>query len=302
LIWIKRTFGASPYFASMSLPALGLVLLASLAHAFWNLLAKKTGGGLSFIWLTYLAASLIFFPVILYLGGQESWKLTSVILVVAVGSAVLRLGYFILLQTGYRKSDLSVVYPLARGSAPMFSTLGAITIFREHPTTYAAAGLLLIISGVLVITRLDLKNTDARMKKGILFGIVTGFVIGLYTLWDKEAVSHYLVSPILITFTSNVLGMIVLAPPALRDIQKLKTEVRMFYWNILAVAVLSPVSYLLVLEAMKTTPVIYVAPARELSIVFAVFMGKTFMDEKDTRRRFAGSMIILAGIVFLSLG
>jgi drug/metabolite transporter (DMT)-like permease len=286
----------------MCLPALLLILIASFTHAFWNFLAKKSNGGVAFIWLTYCASSIIFLPVILVQYFQAPFSLSIAIVVVAIVSALLRLGYFLLLQTGYQKSDLSVVYPLARGSAPLFSTLGAIVILAEKPTVNSFAGLIFIIAGVLIITNLKFQHHDRQVNLGVAFGIGTGFMIGLYTLWDKEAIVHYHLSPLLITYASHVIGTAILAPPAFRQKEKIKEEIKLHRWHIMGIAVLSPVSYLLVLEAMKTTPVIYIGPARELSIVFGVFMGSRLMDEKHPTRRLLGSLIILLGIVFLSIG
>jgi drug/metabolite transporter (DMT)-like permease len=288
--------------AAMSFFALVLILIASFTHAFWNFLAKKSKGGVAFIWLTYCASSIIFLPVMVAQYFNTPFSLSITIIVVAIVSALLRLGYFLLLQRGYQKSDLSVVYPLARGSAPLFSTLGAVVVLAEQPTLNSFVGLIFIIAGVLVITNLKFRSDDSKVNLGVAFGIGTGCMIGLYTLWDKEAIVHYHLSPLLITYASHIIGAAILAPLAFREKEKIREEIKFHRWYILGISVLSPVSYLLVLEAMKTTPVIYIGPARELSIVFGVFMGSRLMDEKHVRRRLLASLIILIGIVFLALG
>jgi drug/metabolite transporter (DMT)-like permease len=286
----------------MSLVALLLIFIASFTHAFWNFLAKKSNGGIAFIWLTYCASSIIFLPVMLVQYFNSPFTFSLTVAVVALISALLRLGYFLLLQTGYQKADLSVVYPLARGSAPLFSTFGAIIILAERPTLNSFIGLFLIITGVMIITNLKFHSHDSKITLGVVFGISTGFVIGLYTLWDKEAIAHFKLSPLLITYASHIVGAAILAPLVFIKKQSISHEIKLQKWRILGIAILSPVSYLLVLEAMKTTPIIYIGPARELSIVFGVFIGNKLMAEKDTRRRLVASFIILAGIVFLSIG
>src|SRR4051812_35203026 len=118
----------------MSAYALILVLIASITHAAWNYLAKKTNGGITFIWLIYTFSTIIFFPVVIFFFFRETYHLTTALISICAVSGGLRLVYFIALQTGYRKGDLSVVYPLARGSAPLLSTIGAIILMNEQPT------------------------------------------------------------------------------------------------------------------------------------------------------------------------
>ncbi len=286
----------------MSIYALTLVLVASVTHAYWNYLSKQANGSLPFIWLIYLSSAVIYLPFVIWQGINSttgfSWLLLGIVLV----SAVLRLSYFIILQTGYRKGDLSVVYPLARGSGPVFSTLGAIFLMHEHPTVYSVSGLLFIIAGVLIITKLKFSSgMTAKLKTGLFYGIITGLFIGCYTVWDKLAVSTWLISPLVIIFASNVFGAFVLAVPALNKMPEVKKELKLHTWHITAIAILSPLSYILVLKAMQTTPVLYVAPARELSILFGVFMGGRLMNEEDTKRRMIASVFILAGIIFLAI-
>lgn len=285
----------------MSIYALVLILIASFTHASWNYLSKRANGKLPFIWLIYLLSGIMYLPFVIWQNANTNF--TWLMLGVALVSAVLRLSYFIVLQAGYRKGDLSVVYPLARGSGPVFSTLGAILLMHEHPTIYSVCGLLLIIAGVLIITRVKFSTgMSTKLKTGLLYGIVTGLFIGCYTVWDKLALTSYQLPPLIIIYTSNVFGAIILAPAALYKITEVKRELKLHLWHIIAIAILSPFSYILVLKAMQTTPVLYVAPARELSILFGVFMGSRLMNEEDTKRRLVASVFILSGIAFLALG
>lgn len=287
----------------MSFYTLLLILIASLTHASWNYLSKRANGGVPFIWLIYLCSVIIYLPMLLWQMHSGDIVFTWQIINIALLSAVLRLCYFIVLQAGYRKGDLSVVYPLARGSGPFFSAIGAVLLFHEKPTFFSAAGLLCIITGVLIITKVKLSTgLSARLKTGLLYGIVTGLFIGCYTLWDKLAIAHYALPPLTITFVSNVLGAVVLAPWAFKKMEETKREIKLHTWHIVAIAVLSPLSYILVLIAMKTTPVLYVAPARELSILFGVFMGGRLMNEEDGKRRMLGALFILSGVVLLAIG
>jgi drug/metabolite transporter (DMT)-like permease len=278
-----------------------LVLIASITHAAWNYLAKKTNGGLTFIWLIYTFSTIVFLPAVIYFSFREAYHLTTTLIIICFVSGGLRLVYFMALQTGYRKGDLSVVYPLARGSAPLLSTIGAITLMNEQPTTNTIAGLALIILGVIVITQGGAMHRDKKLTTGIAYGLLTGMIIAIYTLWDKLAITDYEISPLAITFSSHVLGAVLLAPKALQNIPEIRRELKSHYLHMIVISILSPVSYLLVLIAMRTTDVIYIAPAREVSILFGVLMGGQLMAEKNTGRRLVASAFILTGIILLAL-
>ncbi|MEO6357507.1 MAG: EamA family transporter, partial [Ferruginibacter sp.] len=105
----------------MSLYVLFLVLTAAILHASWNLLAKKAKGNTPFIWLQYVAANILYLPFLFFQTNHADTIFSQPLLWFSLSSAVLHLGYFTVLQKGYRNADLSVVYPLARGSAPLLS-------------------------------------------------------------------------------------------------------------------------------------------------------------------------------------
>jgi drug/metabolite transporter (DMT)-like permease len=276
----------------MSLYVLFLVLTAAVLHASWNLLAKKAKGKIPFIWLQYIASNILYLPFLLYqtLGGQTIYSLP--LLGFSLSSAVLHLGYFIVLQKGYRSADLSVVYPLARGSAPLVSFIAAIVFLHEQLKTGSVAGLILIIAGVLVIS---------KIMTGLTYGILTGLFIALYSFNDAVAVKKYAVSPLLLTLATNLFSAVLLLPFIVREKEELKREIKVHKWIIIAIALLSPAAYILVLEALKYAPLSVVAPARETSILLGVFMGSRVFNEEDGKRRLIASVLILAGIVALSL-
>ena len=112
----------------MSLGVLGLVLLAAWAHAAWNLVAKGAQGGAAFVWLTTVASAVLYAPVLV--GGID---LEPAAIALMAGSGALHAAYFVLLQRGYATGDLSLVYPLARGTGPLLSTVAAIAFLGEHP-------------------------------------------------------------------------------------------------------------------------------------------------------------------------
>jgi multidrug transporter EmrE-like cation transporter len=135
----------------MSALALGLVLLAALTHASWNLSAKYAAESKHFVWLFSLGSVLVYGPVVaavLYV-ERPVFELRHWLSLAA--TSVLHLAYSISLQSGYRHSDLSVVYPIARGTGPLLSFVAAIFLLGEAPTAQSLAGLVLIVMGILLV-------------------------------------------------------------------------------------------------------------------------------------------------------
>ncbi|HLK29345.1 MAG TPA: DMT family transporter [Puia sp.] len=286
----------------MSLYVLALVLTAAVLHASWNLLAKKTKGKAPFIWLQYVVSNILYLPFLFFLTKQNNSIYSLPLLYFSVSSAVLHLGYFMVLQKGYRSADLSVVYPLARGSAPLVSFIAAILFLHEQLRLSAVIGLLLIIAGVLIITGLSFKKeNNSKIMTGISYGVLTGLFIALYSFNDALAVKKYAISPLVLTLATNFCSTVFLMPFVLPQKGELKREIKEHTWSIIAIAFLSPAAYILVLEALRYAPLSVVAPARETSILLGVFMGSRVFNEEDGKRRLIASLLILGGIVALSL-
>jgi drug/metabolite transporter (DMT)-like permease len=287
----------------MSLYVLALVLSAAVLHAWWNLIAKKAQGKLPFTWLMYVASNIIYLPAVAYELSTGENSYSPPLLWFSLGSAILHLGYFSILQKGYRNADLSVVYPLARGTGPLFASAAAILFMHEGLKLPSTLGLLLIIAGVLIITGLSFrKENNKEIMTGIFYGVTTGLFIALYTVNDTLAVKNYGVSPLTLTLVTNLFGAILLLPFIARQKSELRREIRENKWSIIGIAALSPAAYILVLIALKHAPLTVVAPAREVSILLGVFMGSRVLKEGEGRRRLVASLLILGGIISLSLG
>lgn len=286
----------------MSLYVLFLVLTAAVLHASWNLLAKKTKGRIPFIWLQYVASNILYLPFLFFPAKEGNSIYSQSLLWFSLSSAVLHLGYFIVLQKGYRSADLSVVYPLARGTGPLISFIAAILFLHEQLKLSSVLGLLLIIAGVLVITGLSFrKENNAKIMTGVTYGALTGLFIALYTFNDTIAIKKYAISPLILTMATSLFSAILLLSFVVHQKEELTREIKTHKWIILAIAILSPAAYILVLEALKYAPLSVVAPARETSILLGVFMGSKVFNEEDGKRRLIASGLILGGIIALSL-
>lgn len=281
--------------------ALSLVLSAAFVHATWNFLTKRAGGGTAFLWLFALLSAIIYLPlaVIVIVSQQPQIGIRELIFI--LGSAALHLGYFVMLQRGYREGDLSLVYPLARGTGPTLSTAIAIIAFGERPTYLALFGALLVILGVFVLTGGTHLSKKHNIKKSLIFGVLTGSFIAGYTVWDKYSVGVLLIPPLILEYCSIIARIIILSPYAFRHWGNICTAWREHRKEAIGVACLNPLSYLLILFAMIFTPVSYIAPAREVSVLIAVALGTGLLKEGDVSRRLFAAGLIVIGVVTLAL-
>lgn len=225
-------------------------------------------------------------------------------------SAVVHRLYFNCLVAGYRASDLTVVYPVARGSGPLLSAVGALLFLDERLGLHGALGLAGVVGGILLITlgpKLLGRGlphdavAERRRRHGIYWGAATGALISGYTVIDGYAVKALAVSPLLLDWFGNVLRAVMQLPISLRQRHSFWPEVRQSWRGILAVAVLGPAAYILVLLAVREAPLSRVAPAREVSMLFAALLGGQLLGESERGWRLAGAGLIALGVIALAL-
>ena len=280
-----------------------------MVHACWNIAAKKAGGDSRFAFFTSALMMVLWAPLGWWLGraavplwGTVEWGFV-------LASGLLHVAYYVILLRGYRKADLTVVYPLARGSGPLLSSLVAITLLGERLSLSGGLGLAGVVGGVFLIAggpALLRATRDAaarrRVHAGMRYGVLTGAFIAAYTVVDGYAVKALLMSPILVDYMGNFVRVAVLAPTVLRDLPAARGLWRTQWRFALVVAAVSPVAYVLVLYAMQTAPLSHVAPAREVSMLFAALIGGHLLNEGDRAARVAGAVLIAAGVTALALG
>jgi drug/metabolite transporter (DMT)-like permease len=283
----------------MTLLALCLVLLAALTHACWNISAKHAAESRHFVWLFSAGSVIIYGPIVIgvVLVEQPQFGLRHWLALAA--TSVLHLLYSITLQRGYRHSDLSVVYPIARGTGPLLSFIGAVILLGEAATPQSVLGLLLIVSGILLVAGL-IGHHERAPGVGVFYGLLTGVFIAAYTLNDGWAVKVLMISPFVIDLTGNLFRTLVLAPRAWRDRAQVAIEARVYRKPVIIVSVLGPLGYILVLFAMRLAPVSHVAPARELSTLVGAWFGSRLLRESSGPWRIAGAALIVAGVISLA--
>jgi drug/metabolite transporter (DMT)-like permease len=275
------------------------VLLAALTHASWNLSAKVAAHSRHFVWLFSAGSVLVYGPIVIgvLLVERPHFELRHWL---ALGATcVLHLLYSLSLQAGYRQSDLSVVYPIARGTGPLLSFIGATLLLGETPTTQSVLGMLLIVGGILLVAGIFSSHHRRAPTVGVMYGLMTGALIAGYTLNDGWAVKVLAISPFVVDFTGNLFRMLVLAPRAWRERAQVAHEARLYRKPVIVVSVLGPRGYILVLFAMRMAPISHVAPARELSTLVGAWFGSRLLREDSGPWRLAGAGLIVAGVIGL---
>lgn len=284
----------------MPLSALIAVLAAAAMHAIWNLYAKRAAGSRHFVWLYSVASIAIYTPVVAWIVWHERPQFEPIHWLALLATSTLHLGYSLMLQAGYRASDLSLVYPLARGSGPLLSFFAAVLLLGERITWLSVLGVVLVVSGILLVAGL-LREPHKAPRAGILFGLGTGAFVAAYTINDGWAVKVLLISPFIVDYTGNLFRIAVLSPAAFMDRARVAQEIREYAKPALMVAMLAPLGYILVLYAMRVAPISHVAPMRELATLIGTYFGARLLKERAVPSRLIGAAGIVAGVVCLAL-
>jgi drug/metabolite transporter (DMT)-like permease len=293
--------------------ALGLVVIAAVCHATWNLVTKRVAGGPAFAWVFTSMSTVLYAPIGVAALLIVRPPLTGEAWLFIVGNGVLHLSYLLALLRAYRAGDLSVVYPVARGTGPMLAALAAIALLGERPTPLAYGGIALIGIGVFSLAGAGGEADGGSISEegaaggvhpsgtGVGWGLATGGVIAAYTVWDKHAVSALALPALFYDWAGGVVLAIGLLPIAARRRDEVRSVWSHYRREALVVAVLSPLAYVLVLTALASSPVSYVAPAREVSILIGAMLGARLLGEGHLRRRIPAAVAIVVGVVVLAI-
>lgn len=287
----------------MSPDPLVLVVLAAFIHATWNLLAKRAAeAGPSFVAAYNLVACIGYAPWVIWLLARGELSVSLPIALCILVSAVIHLGYSLSLQRGYQVAPLSVVYPVARGTGPMLSFLGAILLLGESPSAHGVLGLAAVVIGIGLIA------TQGRLAafrqpdglSGLRWGLLTGALIAGYTVNDAYGVKALGIQPVALDWFSNLLRFVMLAPLVLHRPNLARDKMRGRWPLAIAVGLLSPLSYILVLAALERGAALsVVAPARELSMMIGALFGMILLREPVGVWRIAGCVILTIGAALL---
>ena len=288
----------------MSGVAFALVIASAFAHAGWNFLLKRSDDKTAFLWsLGGIAAALLVLPAIVF-AFVDRPGLQG--LVYGGVSGGLHGVYGIVLSRGYQAGDLSKVYPISRGMGPALIPLFAVILFDESVSLIAAAGIGLVVLGVYAVhlddglSRGISQPLRALASRATRLALLTGALIATYSLWDKAALDH--LSPITLNGFSMAGHFLVLTPLVLMNgAEPVQQEWRRHRRSIVAAGVLAPLAYTLVLVALTTSRLSYIAPVREVGIVIGTAMGVIFLSESYGRTRALGAALIVVGVISLAV-
>jgi drug/metabolite transporter (DMT)-like permease len=282
------------------MPILAIVLLLTSAflHALWNLLLKRSQEKYSAMgWQVLISGVLAFFLLIFTGFPPRSMWLFALI------SMSLEAVYFILLSNAYSDHDFSLVYPIARGTAPAFLMLWSILFLRENPTAGGILGISMVVGGMIIIGATSLiQNRGSRLHiKGVLTALAVALTISLYTLIDGTAVKNGPPLPYALT-----MFMLVPVLTTTYNVRRFGWKHFAAAWNgprlpLILAAILGVVAYLLALIAYSFAPLSYSGAIREVSVVIGAFLGWQFLEEKMGGTRVLGSIVIFAGILVIAI-
>ena len=288
----------------MSGLSLGLVLIAASFHAGWNFLAKKSRNKIVFIWWFILIAVIVYFPMFLYFLPDAKISLAGWVCVVATG--ILHALYFWFMGGAYERGDLSLVYPLSRGSGPLLVPIIAVIFMQELLSWSGIVGISLIVFGIYSIhlkafsLQSFFEPVFAKRGGASLWAFFTGSTIAGYSLVDKIGVS--LVYPPVYIYLMFVISLLLLSPYVLvRKWLAIKQEWCANKGPILIDGFLVLFTYLMILFALQISKVSYVVAAREVSIVFSTLFGIIWLGEKHGPQKLTGAVLIAAGVILIGL-
>lgn len=266
----------------MPVAALGLALGAAFLHAVWNLLLRDTRDPEAATAVAVVAFVLALTPV-----AAVTWDVETSVWRYVLPSGLLELAYVALLAAAYRRFELSVVYPVARGLAPVAALVISVAAVRADLSAAEVVGVLVVAGGVLLVR-------GARGRHGVALGLLIASVIGGYTVVDRYGIRHADAPSyaLLVMVASAVVYPPFVGARRVRAALSPKTT---------AVGVLSALAYLLVLLALRHASAPAVAAVRETGVVIATALAAVFLRERVTRARLAGAVVVAAGVALLAL-
>jgi drug/metabolite transporter (DMT)-like permease len=267
--------------------ALALALAAAALHAVWNVVLRGSED-VEVRTAVVLGLSLLLFAPVAAATWSVSWKVAPYVAASAAFEGV----YFALLVAAYRRRELSLVYPVARGSAPVLVLLGTAVVLARHVPAGAAVGVCLVAVGVVLVRGIR------RGAEGVPVALAIGCSIAVYTLIDKDGLRHAAALPYLELVMAPVGLVAVPLVAARRGARALRAELG---WSTLLTAVVSFGAYGLALSALRLAPAPEVAAVRETSVVLAALLAAVFLRERVGIERVAGAAAVAGGVALIAL-
>ena len=285
----------------MLLSSLLLLLLAAVLHALANVLMKKSLDKIAFAWWMLGVFCVLGFPALFFIPNAQPFAW-----LIVIASGLLEAIYFFTLTRAYTAGDLSLVYPVARGSAPLFLLLWAILFLRERPTWMGLCGILSVIVGLYLINLPSFHDWDrplhAFRSSASRWALVTGVLISGYSAIDKVGVRYF--PPFVYLYLILVVCWVCLSfqwlMPGRRVALMLEPQNGRLV-PIFAAAIFGTIGYSLVLTALRLSPVSYAGPVREVSVVMGAWIGVRYLGEQGGSLRIIASTLVVLGIGLITI-
>lgn len=271
----------------MPAEALAFALAAAALHAGWNVLLRGSADVEARTAVVLALSLLLYAP-----AAAATWSVSWAAAPYIAASAACEGAYFALLVAAYRRRELSVVYPVARGSAPLLVLLGTAVVLARHVSAEAAAGVCLVAAGVVLVRGIR------RGAEGVLVALAIGCAIAGYTLIDKDGLRHAASLPYLELVLAPVGLVALLLVATRRGTRVLKAELG---WSALVTAAASFGAYALALAALRLAPAPEVAALRETSVVLAALLAAVFLREPVGLERLTGAAAVAGGVALIAL-
>jgi uncharacterized membrane protein len=278
-----------------------LVIFSAFCHATWNFAARKAAGNLMAIWLGLWIGCAVILPaatgLIIYRGIHATMQLRGLVCICATG--LIHSVYFRLLAAAYEKGEISLVYPIARGSGIAFTAILAGLLLQEQFTLVGVIGICLVCSGIIALSREAHQRVDDR--KAALLALCIGASIVAYSLVDKIGVGY--IHPIVYIWSMFLIAGVTLTPLLVRRYYSgFAKEARKNIGYALIIGIGSVGTYLMILFAFTRGPVGYIVAVREFAVVLGALAGIIFLKERLTVAKAVAIGVIVIGIIGIKLG
>ncbi|HHE6470954.1 TPA: EamA family transporter [Providencia rettgeri] len=280
----------------MTTHVLFAVLFAAFCHASWNAIVKFGNDRFFGLVMISVFSGILTIPAILWVGLPSPKAIHWLAL-----SVLFHIGYTYFLSQAYTHGDLSQIYPISRGSAPLMTALLGALLFSELIPLMGLIGVLFIISGVVLIAFAGKKFTLNIKRKALIFAISTAFFTACYTLSDGYG-ARASEDPVVYTLWLFLLNGIVLAVPGFIKYRgTLIVGVQQYWRSGLLGGLMQLISYGIAIWAMSQAPIVMVAAIRETSVLFAMFLSIAFLKEKFNFMRVVACIVIVFGVLLAKL-
>jgi drug/metabolite transporter (DMT)-like permease len=272
--------------------AFALAFTAAWLHAGGNVFLGRRSEPEAAVALMLLIGVVAFAPV-----AALTWRVEAEAVPYIVASALLELGYFAFLAAAYRAADVGLVYPVARGSAPVLALLGTVVIMGRSTSAGQIVGVVAVTIGILLVCGVGIADASSD-RRGVLLALATAVFIAGYTLVDKEGLEHAGPIPyieLVLIGPALVYGAFVLRTRGGAAIRGEATP------RLVLVALLLFGTYVLVLLALREAPAASVSAVRETSVVIATVLAALAAHQPLRPSRVAGASLVALGVALVAL-